>query len=107
MDPLGDSRLADALVEPERFAQRPAMLERMEPPGRHECRWRNVFGRDRLHPALARPPVEGGDYGSGGRPRLRLTPHQPRTAGAEHPLVRAGTEEVAADVRPDRLDHND
>src|SRR5439155_1381784 len=47
MDPLGDSRLADALVEPERFAQRPAMLERMEPPGCHECRWRNVFGRDR------------------------------------------------------------
>src|SRR5438093_1146511 len=107
MDPLGDSWLADALVEPERFAQRPAMLERMEPPGRHECRWRNVFGRDRLHPDLARPPVEGGDYGSGGGPRLRLTPHQPRTARAEHPLVRAGNEEVAAEVRHGRVVHTD
>src|SRR5438034_3754964 len=58
MDPLGYSWLADALVEPERFAQRPAVLERMEPPGRHECRWRNVFGRDRFHPDLARPPVD-------------------------------------------------
>src|SRR2546430_17349833 len=85
MDPLGYSWLADALVEPERFAQRPAVLERMEPPGRHECRWRNVFGRDRFHPDLARPPVEGGDNGSSGGARPRLSPPPPPTPRARHP----------------------
>src|SRR2546430_13605491 len=100
MDARGDSWLADALVEPERFAKRPAVLERMEPPGRHECRWRNVFGRGRLHPDLARPPVEGGDHGSGGGARLRLTPNQPSTPRALHPLCRAGNEEPAAEIRP-------
>src|SRR5256712_1033633 len=100
MDPLGYSWLADALVEPERFAQRPAVLERMEPPGRHECRWRNVFGRDRFHPDLARPPVEGGDNSSSGGPRPRLSPHPPPTPPPQHPPLRAGNEEDAAQVRP-------
>src|SRR2546421_2359315 len=100
MDPLGYSWLADALVEPERFAQRPAVLERMEPPGRHECRWRNVFGRDRFHPDLARPPVEGGDNGSSGGPPPRLTPHPPPTPRAAQPPVRARHEESAAEGRP-------
>src|SRR2546428_13978427 len=100
MDPLGYSWLADALVEPERFAQRPAVLERMEPPGRHECRWRNVFGRDRFHPDLARPPVEGGDNGSSGGPPLRLNPHQPPTARGGQPLLRARNEKGAAQGRP-------
>src|SRR3989442_11578068 len=95
MDPLGYSWLADALVEPERFAQRPAVLERMEPPGRHECRWRNVFGRDRFHPDLARPPVEGGDNGSSGGPPPRLTPHQPPTPRGRTPPLPAGKAEVA------------
>src|SRR2546428_11079303 len=88
MDPLGYSWLADALVEPERFAQRPAVLERMEPPGRHECRWRNVFGRDRFHPDLARPPVEGGDNGSsGGPPPGPSPPPAPAARPAPPPLA--------------------
>src|SRR2546427_12957872 len=95
MDPLGYSWLADALVEPERFAQRPAVLERMEPPGRHECRWRNVFGRDRFHPDLARPPVEGRDNSSSGGAPPRLSPPPPRTPPGAHPLVRARHARVA------------
>src|SRR2546430_15498281 len=105
MDPLGYSWLADALVEPERFAQRPAVLERMEPPGRHECRWRNVFGRDRFHPDLARPPVEGGDNGSSGGPPPRRTPHPPPTAPGGPPPLRAGHGESAHQGRPGCVGH--
>src|SRR4051794_39839385 len=83
MNTRGDAIAPELLVQVERLAQRPPMLERMKAAGR-------------VQRALGSPIAECRNRFAHSVPRA--APDQPRAARPEDPLVRAADEEVAAQV---------
>ena len=102
VDPVGDARLADRQVKPERLRQRPAVLERVKTTGRHARARRQRLGRLPLHPQLEGRPFERRDDPLMPLPGVGAAPDDPGAARAEQPFVAAGDEEVAAEI-PDGL----